>query len=461
MLSKQGFNLWANEYDKTVQVSEENGQYPFAGYQAVLGTIYNEVMQGDRKNVLDIGIGTGVLAVQLAAHGHHITGLDFSKAMLEATQQKLPQAAFFEWDLHDGLPPQIEQQRFDAIISTYTLHHFNDDEKVSLIRQLLNLLTPGGKLYIGDIAFSTAAELKRCREESLAYWDDDEFYFMNDQFTPLIEEFCQIAFYPMSHCGGVFVCKKNLENAEEYEQPLLYDKENEGYQPELALLLKMAKEKPGKIIDLACGTGRMTIPLASNGLDCVGVDIHPNMLQRAKEKAGALSIQWMEQDCRDLHLDMKAQLIFSVGNSFQHFLTNEDQDGLLSSVNRHLELGGHFVFNTRFPCAEELLQPPEEQFWRSYQDADTTVELYTISEYNPLEQIQSYTTIRRFLDGESSIADEQRTHIKLRYVFPKEMKRLLEKHGFDILELYGDWQEARLTAEHQEMIYVCQKKREL
>lgn len=461
MLTKQGFNLWANNYDKTVQMSEENGQYPFAGYKAILGTIFNEVMQGDRKNVLDIGIGTGILAVQLAAHGHHITGLDFSKAMLEAAQQKLPQAALYEWDLHAGLPPAIGKRRFDAIISTYTLHHFTDEQKVALIEKLLNLLTPGGKLYIGDIAFSNVTELERCRQESIGYWDDDEYYFVNDQFVPRIEELCHMMFYPMSHCGGLFICQKKRENAEEYEQPLLYDKENEEHQPEMALLLKWAQKTSGKIIDLACGTGRITIPLARYGFDCIGVDIHPNMLHRAKEKAGALSIQWIEQDCRNLDVAGKAQLIFSVGNSFQHFLTNDDQDGLLSSVNRHLEIGGLFIFGTRFPSAEELLQAPAEEYWRSYQDGDLTVDLYTISRYDALQQVQHYTTIRRYRDGKGNAVDEQRTHINLRYVFPKEMERLLEKHSFTILEVYGDWQETPLTPEHQEMIYICEKKPEL
>lgn len=45
MLNKQGFNLWADGYDKTVQISKENNLYPFAGYKLILGSIFNEVMQ--------------------------------------------------------------------------------------------------------------------------------------------------------------------------------------------------------------------------------------------------------------------------------------------------------------------------------------------------------------------------------------------------------------------------------
>ncbi|WP_307786780.1 class I SAM-dependent methyltransferase [Pseudogracilibacillus auburnensis] len=65
-----------------------------------------------------------------------------------------------------------------------------------------------------------------------------------------------------------------LDNFEEYDDPVLYDKENESYIPELPFLLKWASKKRGTIVDLACGTGRLTIPLAKNGYKLMGVDLH-------------------------------------------------------------------------------------------------------------------------------------------------------------------------------------------
>ncbi len=50
MLNKQGFDLWANEYDQTVRVSEESNLYPFAGYKEILNTIFNEVMQNEKSD---------------------------------------------------------------------------------------------------------------------------------------------------------------------------------------------------------------------------------------------------------------------------------------------------------------------------------------------------------------------------------------------------------------------------
>lgn len=252
-----------------------------------------------------------------------------------------------------------------------------------------------------------------------------------------------------------------FENGQEYDDPILYDKENESYVQELPYLLKWAEKTNGPIIDLACGTGRMTIPLAKNGHRLIGVDIHKGMLQEAVKKSTklGLTIEWMEQDCTKLNLNVTSSFIYSVGNSFQHFLTNEEQDQFLSSVNKHLERDGVFIFGTRFPSTEELLQPSTEEYWRTYTDEETgtIVDVYTISHYDALEQIQDYTTIRRYKNASLAIVDEKRTNIRLRYVFPKEMERLLARHGFEIVHVYQDWKETPITNDSYEMVYVCRK----
>lgn len=78
MLNKQGFNLWADHYDKTVQLSEESNVYPFAGYKEVLNSVFNEVMQKKHAKVLDIGFGTGILTNKIYENGHQVDGIDFS-----------------------------------------------------------------------------------------------------------------------------------------------------------------------------------------------------------------------------------------------------------------------------------------------------------------------------------------------------------------------------------------------
>ncbi|SHF82017.1 class I SAM-dependent methyltransferase [Ornithinibacillus halophilus] len=250
-------------------------------------------------------------------------------------------------------------------------------------------------------------------------------------------------------------------NTEEYDDPIIYDKENNGYRPELPFLLKWASKMKGTIIDLACGTGRLTIPMAESGYHLIGVDIHRGMLNEAKEKARIqnVSVKWIEQDGTNLELNVKSNFIFTVGNSFQHFLTNVDQDKLLSSVHKHLDNDGIFIFGTRFPSAEELLQPPTEEYWRTYIDKESnaTVELFTISNYDALEQVQHYTTIRKYKNIDGELFKEKRTKISLRYVFPKEMERLLQSNGFEIVDIYSDWNETPVTNNSYEMVYVCKK----
>lgn len=205
LLNQQGFNLWADGYDKTVQLSEESNQYPFAGYKAVLNTIFNEVMSIPKSTVLDIGFGTGVLTAKLYDNGHTINGIDFSSKMIEIAKEKMPDANLIEWDLTKGLPAALLHQKYDAIISTYALHHFTDEMKVQYITALLQQLTPAGKILIGDIAFETREQLEKCRQESIDYWDDDEIYFVHEEICSLLKGVCQLEFHPISHCGGVFV----------------------------------------------------------------------------------------------------------------------------------------------------------------------------------------------------------------------------------------------------------------
>ncbi|WP_438311393.1 class I SAM-dependent methyltransferase [Sporosarcina sp. FA9] len=203
MLSNQGFNLWADEYDKTVQLSEENNLYPFAGYKEILNVIFNEVMQKKNSEVLDIGFGTDVLTSKLYSNGHQIDGVDFSSKMIAIAQSIMPDANLIEWDISTGLPPEILGKKYDSIISTYALHHITDKKKIEFIANLRLLLKKDGKIFIGDISFETREKLNKCRQDSIEYWDDDEFYFVYEEISSLLENECE--FYPISHCGGVFI----------------------------------------------------------------------------------------------------------------------------------------------------------------------------------------------------------------------------------------------------------------
>ena len=204
MLNKQGFDLWADNYDQTVQLSEEKNEYPFAGYKAVLNNIYNEVMAKSNASVLDIGIGTGVLAKKLYDNNHQITGVDFSEKMLHNTQLKMPKAQLINWDINEEVPKALKESAYDFIVSTYTLHHLTDLQKVQFLTDLSTNLKPNGQILIGDISFETQAHLQACKIKNSSHWDDDEYYFVYDEFVSTLSDVFQIDYEQISECSGVF-----------------------------------------------------------------------------------------------------------------------------------------------------------------------------------------------------------------------------------------------------------------
>ena len=200
MLDKTGFDLWADGYDKTVGISDEENRYPFAGYKDVLGRIFHTVMQKQNASVLDIGFGTGTLTAKLYEQGCSVYGQDFSSGMLELASRKMPAAHLYQGDFTKGLTEPLRDRCYDFIIATYSLHHLNDDRKLAFLPVLQDRLNENGLILIGDVAFETREELDRCRLASGDEWDEDEFYFVADE---LRIGFPNLSFERISYCAGI------------------------------------------------------------------------------------------------------------------------------------------------------------------------------------------------------------------------------------------------------------------
>ena len=206
MLSEKGFDLWADGYDKTVALSEEEESYPFAGYKKVLGEIYKAVREQGGNRLLDVGFGTGVLSKRLYDDGFSVTGIDFSQRMIEISREKMPDACLFHHDFSNGLPSELKDSTFDNMICTYAIHHLNDRQKMEFIGELLCHLAPGGQLLIGDVAFETKEELFACRDLCGEEWDEDEFYPVAEI---LQKEFPALVFEKISFCAGVLTFRND------------------------------------------------------------------------------------------------------------------------------------------------------------------------------------------------------------------------------------------------------------
>lgn len=202
MLDNKGFDLWADGYDKSVGLSDDDNTYPFAGYKEILNQIYNEVLSIEAKKVLDIGFGTGTLTSRLYEKGIEIYGQDFSKEMLDIAKGKMPKAKLYFKDFSHGLEKALLTNKYDAIIATYSIHHLADEDKIDFIESLLALLNDRGKILIGDVAFRTRDELEACKLQASNSWDDEEFYFVYDEMK---DKFSTITFNQISHCAGIII----------------------------------------------------------------------------------------------------------------------------------------------------------------------------------------------------------------------------------------------------------------
>jgi ubiquinone/menaquinone biosynthesis C-methylase UbiE len=253
---------------------------------------------------------------------------------------------------------------------------------------------------------------------------------------------------------------------QEYADPEEYDLANGLDGPAIPFYSALAREVGGPALDLACGTGFLTIPLAELGLAVTGVDRARGMLEHGRKKAGDLPIRWVAADVRALDLGERFKLITLTGNAFQEgFITRADQEGLLGAVCRHLAPDGLFGFETRFPRASELLTPEAlsgewspETVWKTYENArGQTVTLTTSQRYDALRQTVEYVLIERWQeDGQPR---ETRDTTSLRLVYPQEMEALLHYNGLAIRDAYGDWDRQPLSGASPRMIYVCTLRR--
>lgn len=208
MLDSKGFDLWANDYDKSVNLSEESDEYPFAGYKDVLNYIYNRVMEKPESDVLDIGFGTGILTSGLYNAGCKITGIDFSSKMIDIAKKKMPNAELIKYDFSKGLPCEIMNHCYDFIISTYAIHHLSDKDKIKFIKSLSALLNKEGMILIGDVSFNTRNEMEKCKEKYRDIWDFDEFYFIAEEISEYMNDEFKCMYTKISQCAGVMMIFK-------------------------------------------------------------------------------------------------------------------------------------------------------------------------------------------------------------------------------------------------------------
>ncbi|MFP4461714.1 MAG: class I SAM-dependent DNA methyltransferase [Thermotogota bacterium] len=197
-MKKELFDQWSQTYDRSVI---EEG-FPFSGYNKALDNLIKGLRITHSTQVLEMGVGTGFLLSKFYQNGAQCYGFDFSEKMLEISEKKMPSAYLFRYDLKKGIPEKIKQAKFNIILASYVLHHFNLQEKIEIIKQYLSLLKKeDGRMYIFDVSFKTKEEHDLYRDRYLELWDDEECYFIAEEIKTHFEN-CE--YNQFSPCGGLY-----------------------------------------------------------------------------------------------------------------------------------------------------------------------------------------------------------------------------------------------------------------
>lgn len=238
-------------------------------------------------------------------------------------------------------------------------------------------------------------------------------------------------------------------NLEEYQDPVNYDLEFGGELDKYQFYLELARSNPGEVLELACGTGLTTIPLAKAGITMTGVDISSAMLAYARLKAEGLNVTFMEGDARTFESDKKFSMIYLTGNAFQAFLSEQDQVNLLTTVHRHLRPHGIFAFETRNPEGTDL-SDQEETEWGAFIDKDgVNVKVSGTQYYDASQHTIHWTTIRDWGYKRTT------SRIACRFTDQHTLNSLLTRHGFHVERQYGDWNKTPFSTSSSSIISLC------
>jgi SAM-dependent methyltransferase len=222
---------------------------------------------------------------------------------------------------------------------------------------------------------------------------------------------------------------------------LLYSSE----QPDVAFYVEMARQTGGPVCELACGTGRIVIPLARAGFDVTGIDVSQAMLDRLQAKLDKEPREVQSRvalkcaDMRDHRFSSPFRLVFCAFNSFQHLTTTEDQLACLRSVREYLADDGRLVLNVFAPDYSRL-KGRVETMTHTASDPETGRELLVtnVTEQNLVEQTLHATQFVDRMNEDGSVRRMSAT-FTLTWIHHREMRLLLQHTGFDVVEVYGGW----------------------
>ncbi len=213
---------------------------------------------------------------------------------------------------------------------------------------------------------------------------------------------------------------------------------------EVALYTDVAAEQGGACLDLGCGTGRVLVPLAQAGVEVVGLDSSPAMVEacRARVAEEGLTAEVVGGDMVDFDLGRTFRSVFVPGASFQLLAEREAAAAALGRMAAHLEPGGLLAMSLFTPWYE-ITHESLDGVWRLEKDeplGDGRRALcHAAAELDRCEQLMDVTHRLEVVGADGETLNSEIKSSRLRWYGKHEIELLLRSAGFDGVETLGDF----------------------
>ncbi|GAB4120610.1 MAG: class I SAM-dependent methyltransferase [Roseiflexaceae bacterium] len=239
-----------------------------------------------------------------------------------------------------------------------------------------------------------------------------------------------------------------------------YDVDHADFQDDVEVYLELARRAGGSVYEAMCGSGRLIIPLAKQGIRITGTDIAAGMLAIAQQRIAAEGLAGRAQvalgDVREPAPGGPYSLAIVGVNSFMHLTTTADQLAALAAIRASLRPSGLLAIDLLNPNPRLLADYDNELiFDKAFQMPDgTRVQKFVAQQIDAASQINHVTFIYDVIGLDGSLR-RYTAPFRMRWVYRYELEHLLLRSGFVLEQVYGSYELDRYRSDSETLLVVA------
>lgn len=260
-----------------------------------------------------------------------------------------------------------------------------------------------------------------------------------------------------------------LGATQHYDDAELYEHEYRRRRDDVAHYVDVASRHLApeeRVLDVCCGSGRISRALLREGFAVTGVDQSAPMLQRAETSIGRLPrvcrprATFLTGDMRTLALGERFRLVICAFNSFEHLYTRPDAEKFLERVHEHLTPDGLFALDAEMPNLPWLMRSPDKRWGRTQFRHPRTGQKLEYTTNHDWDAVAQIVHIRLYYAPveQGPLKETAIVHLSQRKFFPEELRSLLHYNGFEILRHEADFDGVPLDEYGDSQTLVCRAK---